>query len=412
MAEETTAPAKKAGIPFFVQIIIGFVAGIAVGAIFGEGAAVLSPLGDLFMKFLKMLIMPLVFSALVTGITSVPDVKSILNMGVKSLVLFIGATAVAIVVGIAFAVALQPGVGSTAVLPASTDVTATEVTMVEMLLSMFPTNIFESLSKGDVLQVVIFGIFTGISIMLAGEKAEPVKRFFHSMSEVMYKMTDIVIKFTPIGVFGIMAGVVGKSGLEALIPLGKFIIDLHVALVFFIFVVLGALVWIGAKVNPITYFRGIFKAIMMALATDSSAAAMPVAIQELQDNLGVSEGVASFVMGVGTNVCKTGSVLYQVMAVVFISQLVGTPLGMPQLVTLGVTALLSGLGMGSIPSASIVMLSAELLSVGLPLEGVSLMAGIDRIIGGQRTCPNTIGNAVIAGIIERDQSGKELEVTV
>lgn len=117
-------------------------------------------------------------------------------------------------------------------------------------------------------------------------------------------------------------------------------------------------------------------------------------------------------MGVGTNVCKTGSVLYQVMAVVFISQLVGTPLGMPQLVTLGVTALLSGLGMGSIPSASIVMLSAELLSVGLPLEGVSLMAGIDRIIGGQRTCPNTIGNAVIAGIIERDQSGKELEVTV
>lgn len=284
---------------------------------------------------------------------------------------------------------------------------ATDVSFITTILNMFPTNVFASFSSDNMLQVIVFAFFFGICIVMCGEKAEPVKVFFDRTAQVMYKMTDIVISFAPFGVFGLMSGMIGKYGLSTLLPLGKFIIVLHLALLVFIFVIQAGLVAIGVRMNPIKFYKGIFGAISMALATDSSAAALPVAIKELQNNLGVSEAIASFIMSVGTNVSKSGSALYQGMTVIFIAQVAGVQLSMAQQVTVFVTALLASLGTAGVPSASIVMLTMTLGSVNLPLEGVALMTGIDRIIGGQRTLPNVITNAAISAMLDRQEKTEQ-----
>ena len=392
--------------PLFVRIIIGFVLGILVGLIMRENAVFFAPIGDLFMRLLKMLILPLVFCAIVSGITSIPDMKKIAKIGVKAFVLFVGMTALAIATGIIFADVLRPGDGANVAMPNEVAET-TDVSFVDTLLNMVPVNVFDALSSDNMLQVIVFALFFGICIVLVGKKAEPVKNFFDKAAQVMYKMTDIVIAFAPFGVFGLMAGMIGEYGLETLIPLGKFIIVLHIALLFFIFVVQGALIFIGIKMNPFTFLKRIFGAISMALATDSSAAALPIAIKELQENVGVSEAIASFIMSVGTNVSKCGSALYQGLTVIFIAQVIGVELSVVQQLTVFITALLASLGTAGVPSASIVMLSMTLASVGLPLEGVALMAGIDRIIGGQRTCPNVITNAAVAAIVDRQEKNQE-----
>lgn len=390
-------------IPMFGRILIGFVVGIILGLIFRDKAAVLKPIGDLFMRMLKMLILPLVFSAIVSGLTSLPDMKKIYRIAVKAFVLFIVMTALAIVTGMVFGNVFSPGVGADIVMPVTETVEETDVSFVSTILNMFPTNIFEALSSDNMLQVIVFAFFFGICIVLCGEKAQPVSVFFDRVAQVMYKMTDVVIGFAPFGVCGIMAGMIGEYGLSTLLPLGKFILVLHLALAVFIFIIQGLLVFLGVRMNPLKFYKGIFGGISMALATDSSAAALPVTIKELQNNLGVSEAVASFIMSVGTNVSKSGSALYQGMTVIFIAQVAGVSLTLPQQFLVFATALLASIGTAGVPSASIVMLTMTLGCVNLPLEGVALMTGIDRIIGGQRACPNVITNAAVAAIVDRQE---------
>lgn len=389
-------------LPLFAKIMIGFAVGIILGLVLKEKATILSPLGSLFMRMLKMLILPLVFSSIVSGLTSIPDLSKIWKMAVKAFALFIVMTALAILTGMVFSNLLKPGAGSTLVLAAAEAGETTELSVVDTLLNMFPDNVFNALANNNMLQVIVFAFFFGTCITLCGETAEPVKVFFDRVAKVMYKMTDIVIGFSPVGVCGIIAGVIGQYGLSTLLPLAKFIIYLHVALLFFIFIVQGLLILIGVHMNPLRFMKNIFGSIGMTLATDSSAAAMPVAIRELQSNLGVSEACAGFIMSVGTNVSKSGSALYQGFAVMFIAQVAGVELSMAQQITVFITALLAALGTAGVPSASIVMMSMTLGCVNLPLEGIALLSGIDRVIGGQRTVPNVLTNTAVAAIVDRD----------
>lgn len=391
---------KKASL--FIKIIIGFVLGIVVGVIFREKAVMVKPIGDLFMRLLKMLILPLVFSAIISGLTSIPDMSKIYKIGVKALIGFVVMTALAILTGMLFGNIMAPGVGAGLQLPTKA-IKNTDVSFINVILNMFPVNIFEALSKDIMLQVIVFALFFGICLVMLGEKGAPVKVFFDRVAEVMYKMTDLVISFAPFGVFGIMASMIGKYGMATLIPLGKFIVVFHIALLAFVFIVQAALIFLGVRMNPIKFYKETFGCISMALATASSAAALPIAIKELQNNLGVSEAVASFIMSVGTNVSKSGSALYQGITVIFIAQVAGVQLTPAQQLIAFLTALLASLGTAGVPAASIVMLTMTLSSVGLPLEGVALMAGIDRIIDGQRTAPNVITNTIIATIIDKQE---------
>ena len=398
---------KKKKISKIVKIGIGFIIGIALGLIFKDKVLVIKPVGDLFMRLLKMLIMPLVFSAIISGIVTVPDVKKLFTMGIKAFILFPVTTAAAIGTGIVFTNIFKPGIGANITLPVAEVEIVEGMSFSDTVLNMVPTNIFDALTNEKMLQVIVFAFFFGICIVLLGEPVKIVGEFFDKVAKVMYKMTDVVIGFAPIGVAAIIATIIGEHGLSALLPLGKFILVLHIAVLFFVLVLQGALVFFGIKMNVFRFLKQILGAITLCYATDSSAAALPVAMKELQENLGVSEGVTSFIMSVGTNLNKNGSALYQGMVAVFIAQILGNPLTITQQFVVLFTVLLASIGTAGIPSASIVMLSMTLSSVGLPLEAIALMTGIDRIIGGARTIPNVIGNATITCIIA-EQEGEVL----
>ena len=405
---EKEVKAKKK-IPLLIKIAIGFVLGILIGVIFRENASVISPIGDLFMRLLKMLILPLVFCAIVSGITNISDVRQMAKVGVKALVLFVIMTALAIATGIVFGNLFQPGVGANISMPSTEVEDAGTVSLVDTIVNMVPTNVFESLSSDNMLQVIVFAIFFGICIVLCGDKVKPVRVFFDNAAQVMYKMTDIIIGFAPIGVCALIADIIGQYGLSTLLPLGKFLIVFHVAILFFTIVIQGGLLIIGLRINPFRFFKAILGSISMAYVTDSSAAALPVAVGELQNNVGVSEAISSFVMPVGTNVSKSGSALYQGIVAVFIAQVMGIDLTISQQFTVFLTALFASLGTAGVPSASLVMLSMTLNCVGLPLQGIALMGGIDRILGGARTFPNVVTNAAISAILAK-QEGEKLKL--
>ncbi len=400
---------KRKKISSLAKIAIGFLVGIILGLIFKDKVLVIKPVGDLFMRLLKMLIMPLVFSAIVSGIVSIPDIKKLFTMGIKAFLLFVGTTAAAIGTGIVFTNIFKPGVGANITLPVAEVEAAESLSLSDTILNMVPTNVFDALTNEKMLQVIVFAFFFGICIVLIGDAGKSIGDFFDKVAKVMYKMTDVVIGFAPFGVASIIATIIGEHGLSALLPLMKFIVVLHIAILFFIVVIQGALIFVGCKMNVFKFLKQIMEAVTLCFATDSSAAALPVAIKELQENLGVSEGVASFIMSVGTNLNKNGSALYQGMVAVFIAQVIGNPLTLTQQIVVLFTALLASIGTAGIPSASIVMLSMTLSSVGLPLEAIALMTGIDRIIGGARTTPNVIGNAAITCIIAR-QEGEDVRV--
>jgi Na+/H+-dicarboxylate symporter len=387
-----------------MKITLGFAIGIVLGLVLREHAQYLVPIGDLFMRLLKMLILPLVLCAIISGIANIPDVRKIYKVAVKGFILVVIMTALAIGTGIVFGNLFGPGSGVELVIPTAEAKAVPPVSFVQVFLEMFPNNVFEALSSNNMLQVIVFAVFFGVSLVLTGEKARPVAEFFDKAAQVMYRMVDLVISFAPYGVGALIAGIVGRYGLSALIPLAKFLIVFHVAVAFFVVIIQGGLIAIGFKMNPFTFFKAIFGSIAMAYVTDSSAAALPVAIKELQSNLGVSESIASFVMPVGTNISKSGSALYQGMVAIFIAQLMNVDLTLPQQITVLVTALLAAIGTAGVPSASIVMLSMTLGSVGLPLEGIALMVGIDRILAGARTFPNVVTNAAIAAIMARQEN--------
>ena len=405
---ETKSSGKnKKKMSLMTKIVLGLIVGIVIGLVFGEKATVLAPVGDLFLKLLKMLVLPLVFSAIVSGITGLTNMKQMARMSVKALIMFVVMTALAIGTGLIFGDIFKPGVGAKLTMPTAEVAETEAVTFADTILNMIPDNIFNALSSNSMLQVIVFAFFFGICTVMVGEKAKLVGEFFTNVANVMYKMTDIVIAFAPFGVCAMIANIIGQYGLSALLPLGKFLIIFHLAIIFFFIVIQGGLVLIVGHINPFKFFKAILKSITMAYVTDSSAAALPVAIQELESNLDVDDATASFIMSVGTNISKSGSALYQGIVAVFIAQVMGIDLTFAQQFTVLVTALLASLGTAGIPSASLVMLSMTLNCVSLPLEGISLMAGIDRILGGARTFPNVVTNAAVAVILDKQEKKEQ-----
>lgn len=393
----------KKKMSLLVKIAIGFVLGIVAGLIFKENTKYIAPVGDIFLRLLKMLILPLIFFAIVSGITNIPDIKSMYKIGVKSIGFFVVLTALAIIVGMLFSVVLKPGVDANITLPEAEVEDVDSITFMDTIENMIPTNVFDSLVEDNMLQVIFFALIFGICILILEDKANNIKLVIDEGANVMYKMTDLIISLAPIGVFGLIAGIIGEQGISTLLSLGKFLIIFHLAILFFVFVVQSILILVFGKMGPIKFYKEIFGAISMAFATDSSAAALPVAMKELQENLDVPENIVSFVMPVGTNISKSGSALYQGFAVVFVAQLVGMDLSFAHYVTVFLTALLASLGTAGVPSASIVMLSMTLSSIGLPLEAIGLLAGVDRILGGARTAPNVITNAAISKIVSEER---------
>lgn len=389
----------------WVKILIALALGVLTGLLFrwlGYDTEVFKPIGDIFLRLINMIIVLLVLSSMTVGITSIHDPQKLGRVGLKSLALYVSTTAASIGIGILFAKVSNIGTGMG--LTSTTKVVVGETpSLGETILQIIPYNPIASLVEGNVLQIIVFALFLGISINFAGERGRPLLMFLESLADVMYRLTSIVMEFSPIGVFAIMTWVTGKYGYETLYELGYFLGTYYLACAVQVVVILCGIIYFLAKLSPLPFFRGMGDAIMVAFSTSSSSATLPVSMHCVQENLGVSKNITSFILPLGSTVNMNGAGLYQGMAVVFIANAYSIELGWQQMATIVVVATLSAIGAAGIPSSGYLMLSAVASSVGLPVEGIAILAGIDRVREMVSTIINVLGDAACAVYIAKGE---------
>ena len=400
---------EKKGMSLLLKISIGFVAGIVFGFAVGpvvEGSPALSGylmpfldmVGKIFLRLLQMLIVPLVFASLVAGSASVGDVKKLGRIGVKTVLLYLGTTAVAIVIGLALGNIFQSGVGMN--IPGDLQASAREAKpLVQVVLDIFPTNPIRSMVEGNMLQIIVFALFFGVACVMAGERGRKIADFFESVAEVMSSVTHIVIGFAPYGVFALIAVTAAKFGLAILAPFAKVIAAVYIGCILHAILVYSSMVTVVCRRSPLWFFKGIQEAAITAFVTRSSAGSLPVTMENARENLGVSEGVSAFVLPLGATINMDGTALYQGVCALFVAQAFNIPMDLQMQIGIVATATLASIGTAGVPGAGLIMLTMVLTSVGLPLEGIALVAGIDVILDAARTSLNVVGDTAVCAVV-------------
>ena len=393
----------------WLKILIGMIAGIFAGMLLGSNAEYIKPIGQLFISAIKMLIVPLIFCSLIVGVTSMKDTTKMGRIGIKSIVFYLATTAVAISIGLGLGIFFEPGAGLNMVATTVADAKPS-TSLMSTIVGLVPKNPVGSLASGNILQIIVFALSLGIALNLIGEKGEPAAKVFESLADAMYKLTELVMRLAPYGVFALMAWVSGKYGLDVLLPLIKVIGLVYLGCIIHILVLGGGFVGLLGKLNPQRFYKGIIEAQVIAFTTTSSSGTLPASIKCATQNLGVSRTVSSFVLPVGATINMDGTALYQGVLVLFIAQAFGVDLSTTDYLTIIATATLASVGTAGVPGAGLIMLSLVLTTVGLPLEGIAIVAGIDRILDMARTTINVTGDLMVTLLIGKSEG--ELDIAV
>ena len=400
------------------QILIALVLGIIVGAVLHNQPEdrewlvnnILSPAGDIFIHLIKMIVVPIVISSLIVGIAGVGDAKKLGRIGLKTIVYFEVITTVAIVVGITLANVFKPGTGIDMSTLATVDISKYEATtaqvqegthsLVATILSLIPQNIFASMAKGEMLPIIFFSVLFGLGLSaLPSEQRDPLVNLFRGVSETMFKVTHMIMRYAPVGVFALIAVTIANFGFASLWPLAKLVLLVYVAILFFAFVVLGAVARF-CKLRITTLMRILKDELILSYSTSSSETVLP-RIMEKMEAYGAPKAITSFVVPTGYSFNLDGSTLYQSIAAIFIAQLYGIDLSLTDEIILVLTLMVTSKGIAGVPGVSFVVLLATLGSVGIPLEGLAFIAGVDRIMDMARTALNVVGNALAVLVIAR-----------
>ena len=342
----------------WVKILIALLFGVVTGLLIHQQLLpafvgdILSPIGTIFLSLISMIIVPLVFSSITMGITSIHDPQKLGRVGLLSLFLYFVTTLIAIAIGLIFTEVFKPGVGLN-LTTTKEIVISTPPTIKDMLLSVFPSNPVASMAEGNVLQIIVFALFIGIAINFAGEKGKPLRGVIESLADVMFRLTSIIMEFSPIGVFAIMAGVIATFGFSVLLPLMKLVATYYAACLFHMIFVFCGILYFMARVNPIPFFKGMGDAIMVAFSTCSSAATLAVSMHCVEKNLGVSKNITNFVIPLGSTLNMNGAAIFQGMSAIFIAQAYGIELGIKSLLTIVLTAILSHLAPPASPAPAL-----------------------------------------------------------
>lgn len=400
---------KKIGL--LSQILIAFVIAIILGAIVGQSIEVVKPLGDLFLRLIKFIIVPLVLASLVIGVAGAGDLRQIGRMGGISFVYYLATTAFAVFIGLVLANIFRPGDGVNMTLSGEAAEPTAPPSVVDTLLNIVPTNPIESLVTGNMLQIIFFALFLGLAISMLGDKAKTVYNFFEGLAEIMYKITGIVMKFAPIGVFGLIAPIVGQYGVSVLLPLIKLILVVYAGCILHALLVYSGSVKLFGNYSPLKFFKGIAPASLVAFSTSSSSGTLPITMKSAEENLGVSKKVSSFVLPLGATINMDGTALYQGVCVLFVAQFMGIELSIMQQLIIVLTATLASIGTAGVPGAGLIMLSMVITAVGLPLEAIALVAGVDRILDMVRTSVNVTGDASAAVVVQALEDKRDLKAT-
>ncbi|MEH7491859.1 cation:dicarboxylase symporter family transporter [Neobacillus sp. 3P2-tot-E-2] len=399
---------KKFGLAW--QILVGLILGIAVGAIFygnPEVQTYLQPIGTIFIRLIKMIVIPIVVSSLIVGVASVGDIKKLGSLGGKTILYFEIITTIAIIIGLGAANLFHPGTGIDMEHLSKKDIggyvsTTEQVethSFADTFVNIVPQNLFESLVKGDMLAIIFFSVFFGLGVAAIGEKGKPVLAFFQGTAEAMFYVTNQIMKFAPFGVFALIGVTVSTFGVSSLIPLSKLIFTVYGAMIFFILVVLGFVAKL-VGVNIFNLFRILKDELILAYSTASSEAVLPK-VMEKMERFGCPKAITAFVIPTGYSFNLDGSTLYQALAAIFIAQMYGIDLSISQQISLMLVLMVTSKGIAGVPGVSFVVLLATLGTVGIPLEGLAFIAGIDRILDMARTVVNVVGNSLAAVVMSK-----------
>lgn len=404
---------RRYGFPLSHQILLGLVIGVFLGWwISSLGAEAreawdeaLAVVRDVFLHLVKVMIAPLVFATVVQGFAGTGDMKRAQRIGWKSLVYFEVVTTLALVVGLVAVNLAQPGRGVSLgdAAQASTEGLARPQTLGEIILHVFPTSIIDAMARNDVLQIVAFSVLFAIAVIAAGPVGQPVVRFCESLAQVMLKFAGIVMRFAPLGVGAAVAVTVAHQGIGAVVTLGKLVLTLYVALIVFVVLVLGAVVWM-ARVPLRAFIKAVREPFVIAFATASSEAALPKAFENME-KVGVPKGIVGFVLPAGYSFNLDGSTLYLAVASVFVAQAAATTtgvhLGLGEQITMMLVLMLTSKGVAGVPRAAFVVLVAAVESFRLPVAGAFLILGIDALLDMARTSVNVLGNCLASAVVAR-----------
>lgn len=394
-----------------VQIFIGLALGIIAGLIFmaaGKAEWAVSyvkPFGTIFLNLIKFIVVPIVLCSIISGVISMRDIRKVGSIGWKTVVYYLCTTACAVVIGLVFANIFK---GTYQILE-TTDLeyeVATSVSFMDTLVDIFPSNIIQPLANASMLQVIVIALFFGFGIILAGEKGDPLATVINSITDVSMVIMDLILKLSPIGVFCLITPVVAENGPKILGSLAMVLLTAYVCYFIHMVVVYSSTVKGMAGLSPIKFFKGMAPAMIMAFSSASSVGTLPINL-ECSEKLGAKKDVASFVLPLGATINMDGTAIYQGVCAVFIATCFGIDLTLSQMITIVLTATLASVGTAGVPGAGMVMLAMVLQSVGLPVEGIALVAGVDRIFDMGRTVVNITGDASCAIIVSKLEEKKE-----
>jgi proton glutamate symport protein len=395
----TAKPRISPTTQIMIGLVLGLIAGVLINNYNRELVEIIRPFSAIFIRMIRMIIAPLLFGTLVAGIAGAGHFKDVGRMGLRAIIYFEVVTTLALLIGLFMVNVMKPGVGMVLPIGSNPGITARPQTWQEILLHTVPTSVIEAMATGDVLQIVVFSIVFAVGLGMVGEKARPMIEWCESLTEAMFKVTNIIMLYAPIGVGAAIAVTIGTSGLSVLQNLAYLVFTLYAALgVFFALVLIPVMVLF--RIPIMGFFRAIKEPALIAFSTTSSEAALPRAMESVEA-FGVPRKIVSFILPLGYSFNLDGSTLYLSLAAVFVAQAAGVELTVGQQVTMLLTLMLTSKGVAGVPRASLVILAGTLASYNLPLEGITLILGVDALMDMARTMTNVIGNCLASVVVAK-----------
>ena len=396
---------EKKKLSLATKTFIGFGLGIVIGLVFGEKATIVKPLGTIFLNMIKMIVVPMVFFSITAGVASLGDLKKLRNIGVKVVGLYALTSALCVGLGLIMANIINPGKGfDLTALSQSTDYEAQAMpSIIDTLIDMFPSNIFTSFTNTNMLQIIVFSVFLGVALIMMGKEGERLLAGVQSCANAMYKITAIVMVFSPIGVCALLADSVGAYGLKIFGPLGKLILTVYASDVILVLLMYIPMVALLAKFPVKKWLQGIWKVWVVTASTTSSSGSLPITTSVTNDEFGVSSELSSFSLPLGATINMNGGCIYYAAAIVMTAQIYGMNLTPSALVNIIISTVLVAMGCPGVPGGAIIMTTILLTNMGLPLEIVGLIAGIFRLIDMANTTFNVTGDVVTTMVVARSE---------
>ena len=394
---------KKIGLA--AKTFIGFALGIVIGLIFKEKAAMIKPLGTIFLNMIKMIVVPMVFFSITAGVASLGDLRKLRNIGAKVVGLYAVTSAISVAIGLAVANVINPGKGfDMSALTGTTAYEAQEMpSVLDTIIDMFPTNVFQSFVNSNMLQIIVFSVFLGVALIMLEDKGTKITASVQGLADVMYKITAIVMEFSPIGVCALLADSVGTYGLSIFGPLGKLILTVYAADILLVVLMYIPMVALMARFPLGKFFRGIWKVWVITASTTSSSGSLPVTTSVTNEDFGVSPELSSFSLPLGATINMNGGCVFYAAAIVLTAQVYGVELTASAMLSIVLSTVLVAMGCPGVPGGAIIMTTILLTNMGLPLEIVGLIAGIFRLIDMADTVFNVTGDVVTTLVVAKSE---------